>query len=204
MLGPCRKCGSAERNKWGQCPICKSAWYRTHKADVAASSTAWATANPDAREETLERSRLKKYGLTPEQYQALLEKQGGRCALCNEPFGRRVYIDHDHVTGVVRGLLHLKCNVGLGHFQDNPALLRAAAEYLENHTLTDLVVVAPRPVYRPGDGRYKVTDEMRVEIRRLREQGLSLGSIAKKVGLSRSWVQIVLKFEGGGSSITTS
>ncbi len=45
---------------------------------------------------------------------------------------RRPTLDHDHQTGAWRGLLCSRCNTGLGHFRDDPALLRSAAAYIEN------------------------------------------------------------------------
>jgi|SRR5580693_2995387 hypothetical protein len=80
-----------------------------------------------------------KYGLTPEQYDILLESQDGKCAICrreNNGFsqsGRLQHfaVDHDHANGRVRGLLCAKCNHGLGEFGDNADKLRAAIQYLE-------------------------------------------------------------------------
>ncbi len=60
--------------------------------------------------------------------------QDGRCAICDTttPRGRGTWhADHDHKTGLVRGLLCNACNVGLGFLKDDPVLLRKAAEYLE-------------------------------------------------------------------------
>lgn len=57
-----------------------------------------------------------------------------QCELC----GAREYlhVDHDHITGRIRGTLCVRCNTGLGKFGDNPARLRAAAAYLERGTLS--------------------------------------------------------------------
>jgi hypothetical protein len=79
---------------------------------------------------------LRKYHLTYQEYQKLLKKQHGRCALCGSKVsgdGRtsRLFIDHDHKTGEIRGLLCVTCNSGLGFFRENPDLLRKATEYLE-------------------------------------------------------------------------
>lgn len=73
------------------------------------------------------------YGLTLEQHAEMEERQGGLCALCGSPpFGnRRLDIDHDHTTGVIRGLLCSRCNTALGSFMDSPHLLQAAITYLE-------------------------------------------------------------------------
>jgi hypothetical protein len=74
--------------------------------------------------------RLKeKYGISREQFEEMLDDQGGRCLIC----GRkevRFCVDHDHESGVVRGLLCYRCNTGLGGFNDSPVLLQKAINYL--------------------------------------------------------------------------
>ena len=79
--------------------------------------------------------KLRKYGLTLEQYQALLEEQGGVCAACHLPpeEGRILVIDHCHDTGKIRGLLHNNCNVIVGMSREDSALLLRIAEYVEEH-----------------------------------------------------------------------
>ncbi len=66
----------------------------------------------------------RKYGLSPDAYDAMLVEQGGRCACCGEPFSgptkdgkRSVCVDHCHKTGRVRGLLCSGCNVAIGKFE---------------------------------------------------------------------------------------
>jgi len=72
-------------------------------------------------------------GITLEQYESILAAQDGLCAICgNPPNGQgRLHIDHDHETGMARGLLCSNCNPGLGYFKDDPERLRLAIEYLE-------------------------------------------------------------------------
>jgi len=73
------------------------------------------------------------YGITLDDYEALLTAQHGACAICGatEPGGRgRFHIDHCHDKGGVRGLLCANCNQGLGKFKDSPSLLYKAAAYL--------------------------------------------------------------------------
>lgn len=94
-----------------------------------ARATAWNKANPDKRKAMQQRARLKQYGLTAEEYQALLEAQDHACAICREPDPPA--IDHCHRTGRVRGLLCHKCNKGIGLLRDDPETLRIAASYLE-------------------------------------------------------------------------
>lgn len=75
-------------------------------------------------------TRLKnRYGLSQDQFNQMLEDQDGTCAICTKP---AVVVDHDHSTGLVRGILCPQCNSGLGFFGDNAVLLSKAAEYLDN------------------------------------------------------------------------
>lgn len=82
------------------------------------------------------------YGITLEEYDALMERQQKRCAICRTEFapegcspqeaqGRQACVDHDHKTKTVRGLLCFHCNTVLGKVHDDPDVLRAAAAYLE-------------------------------------------------------------------------
>ena len=80
------------------------------------------------------RSYLKrKYGLTIEQYDAMLEAQGGVCAICKQPRpeNRTLHVDHDHETGEIRGLLCFRCNNALGDFEEQYELFQKAADYLD-------------------------------------------------------------------------
>jgi recombination endonuclease VII len=70
------------------------------------------------------------YGISLEDYDAMLKRQGGVCAICRKRSAERLCVDHCHVTRKVRGLLCRKCNFGLGHFSDDPDLVEAAAAYL--------------------------------------------------------------------------
>lgn len=73
-----------------------------------------------------------KFGLTPEEYDAILAAQGGVCALCERPPmpGISLHVDHDHGTGEIRGLLCVRCNNALGLFREDPDLLERAARYV--------------------------------------------------------------------------
>lgn len=80
----------------------------------------------------------KNYGITQEDYEVLLEKQNGVCAICkqNRPYkGEFMCVDHDHTTGAVRGILCSNCNKAIGLLQDSPDLLKSAIEYLIGRTI---------------------------------------------------------------------
>lgn len=74
----------------------------------------------------------RQYGITVEQYEAMLAKHDGGCWVCGRLPGKsRLAVDHDHATGSVRGLLCWWCNKGLAHYHDRADLMRRAADYLE-------------------------------------------------------------------------
>lgn len=76
-----------------------------------------------------------KYGVTREQWQEMFDKQGGRCAGCMMPFGierhNRPCVDHNHETGVFRGLLCHECNRALGLLKENITTLQTLLLYLQ-------------------------------------------------------------------------
>ena len=82
-------------------------------------------------------AKLKKnYNITIQQYEMMLKSQNGVCAICSQSEIekdnkkgkiKRLAVDHNHLTGEIRGLLCVNCNRGIGHFQDNSELLRKAA-----------------------------------------------------------------------------
>jgi recombination endonuclease VII len=73
----------------------------------------------------------RRYGITADEADLMLDAQNGLCAICEA--APAAHVDHDHDAGTVRQLLCFNCNGGLGQFKDNPALLRAAADYVERH-----------------------------------------------------------------------
>lgn len=76
----------------------------------------------------------RRYGLSQEQYNAILADQGGKCAICEtEDFhgpGKKPHVDHNHVTGKVRGLLCIHCNILIGMARDSAAYFDVAKAYL--------------------------------------------------------------------------
>ncbi|MEY2423977.1 MAG: hypothetical protein QOI95_4044 [Acidimicrobiaceae bacterium] len=74
------------------------------------------------------------FGITADDVDAMIEKQGGKCIICGRTPERLAswHVDHCHDTGVVRGILCIDCNQGIGKFHEDPERLRAAADYLES------------------------------------------------------------------------
>lgn len=104
----------------------KEASYERNRADRVA--------NPDKYRKYDRNKSLKRHGITADDYEAMLNQQGGVCAICKRvPQGKHgFHLDHDHETGRIRGILCRCCNTALGHFQDNLAGLLAAVSYLKN------------------------------------------------------------------------
>lgn len=95
---------------------------------------------------------LRNYGITLEQYDAMLALQGGGCACCgtSENGEKPLFIDHDHATGAIRGILCHDCNAGIGALGDSIDGVRRALSYLERVAIAapvygDRPCVNPRP-----------------------------------------------------------
>jgi hypothetical protein len=113
-----------------KCLANSRAYYREHKDEIRERRKIWRKArraDPDYR--TDERLRYK-YGLTLADYRRMVEAQQGLCAICFTQPAERLRVDHDHATRQVRGLLCAKCNLGLGHFEDDLLVLLSAANFL--------------------------------------------------------------------------
>ena len=97
---------------------------------------AWYEANKERIIKRVLTTRMKRlYGITPVDYAQMLVQQGYRCAICGmEDWANlhgKLYPDHDHSTGKIRGLLCHQCNIALGAAGDNVSRLKAMIEYLE-------------------------------------------------------------------------
>lgn len=115
------------------------AWHATNRERVKETHQKWKEANAKHIREYGRRASLKStYGITPEQYQAILISQGGGCAICGTPENKgnkrrhkALAVDHDHNTGAVRGILCHACNLAVGILGDNVELLKKATDYLQ-------------------------------------------------------------------------
>jgi len=91
--------------------------------------------DPETKERKRRAALKHKYGITVEQYDSMLESQGGVCASCGLGEVRKetenLAVDHDHKTGQVRALLCQKCNTALGLLDDDPLKISALLEYIK-------------------------------------------------------------------------
>jgi hypothetical protein len=85
------------------------------------------------REEIRIRQRMRRHGISKAMFDALSEKQGGVCAICGKADwnGKGPCLDHDHITGKLRGLLCRNCNLALGIIADDPKIAQAMVDYLK-------------------------------------------------------------------------
>lgn len=120
------KCKTEKFNMSVSCRKCNSVEKRQRRLN----------GRPERNKEQERAHNLKSnYGLTVEEYDVLLEKQGRGCAVCGSLDSKTtrtkyLFVDHCHKTGEIRGLLCHKCNVALGLFEDNIEVLEKATAYL--------------------------------------------------------------------------
>jgi hypothetical protein len=113
-------------------PILRSACKRCNSEQAMQ----WHVDNPGRTVSQKRKLSLARYGLTPDEYNAMLDRQGGVCAVCGAAARRahardmRLVVDHHHETGQVRGLLCHRCNRAIGLLADDPVLMRRAIGYL--------------------------------------------------------------------------
>ena len=81
---------------------------------------------------------LRTYGLEWEDYQSILKKQNYKCGICRCNF-KKICVDHDHKTGIIRGLLCYRCNEGLGKLRDNYQTVSSASRYLGRVEWSELI-----------------------------------------------------------------
>jgi hypothetical protein len=87
----------------------------------------------------------RRYGITGADFDAMVEVQGGTCAVCDQ---KPEHVDHDHKTGKVRGILCFNCNQALGNVRDDPAVLQELINYLRRHRAQ---LIGPVDEYAPPE-----------------------------------------------------
>lgn len=132
----CKSCNLAEKKQR----------YQADPAKHIAGVTRWREANrerfnayqrrnnarPERKRALRDQYYRRTFGISADEFDALLDTQGGGCAICGKRPERvaSLHLDHCHETGAIRGILCLSCNQGIGQFGDDPGLLDAAAGYL--------------------------------------------------------------------------
>ena len=114
------------RRRMGQCRDCRASTRVTRKGKPR---------TPQAAQKRRQENLKARYGITEEQYEAMLAAQGGGCAICTALFGdtvstRRLAVDHCHTSGRVRALLCTRCNRALGQYE---VIREQADEYLARY-----------------------------------------------------------------------
>ena len=123
-------------------------YYKANTAKVKAKAKLWRDSHKVEVQERYERSKHrfgittaeKRYGLEKGEYLQMLDRQGSKCAICHITYddhlvetGKRLAVDHCHVTGKNRELLCNNCNLGIGHLKDNTLSMHNAIQYIKKH-----------------------------------------------------------------------
>lgn len=152
--GECRDCSKTRRKEWAKKNPDKVAEYRKtwERKNPEKKREIWRKAHHKNKDERNAKSKSRyharkadvwakeiesKYGITADEYSARLENQGGGCACCGakqNASGKRLFVDHCHETGRIRGILCHNCNAGIGALGDNVEGLERAIEYLKGQT----------------------------------------------------------------------
>lgn len=110
------------------------------------------TGNPRGRrrvrreyEDSRDRHLDTKYGMTKADYAEMRKEQGGSCAICTKPC-KKMVVDHDHVTGQIRGLLCMGCNSAIGKLGDTPEGVQRAVDYLVRGKASTRIAKKPERV----------------------------------------------------------
>ncbi len=107
-------------------------WQRENPERVLATRRL-RNAHPERKRKQRDTYYRRTYGISADEADEILTAQNGRCAICKQPAPERLgsmHLDHDHVTGQIRGFLCVSCNQGLGQFREDPSLLLRAVVYL--------------------------------------------------------------------------
>lgn len=137
VCNECKACSSRRSKLWNTInrehrSMVGHNWYVKNKERLSELSRKWRQSNPEKILSYTLKHSLKRYGLTPKDFEQLISSQSGKCAVCKVTFTKisPPCVDHCHKTGTVRGLLCKKCNFMLGLANDSPSLLKAASNYL--------------------------------------------------------------------------
>jgi hypothetical protein len=107
--------------------------YQKHRERRVAAVRKYRKSHREEYQLVIKKWRLKHYfGLSIEDFTAMVKKQNGRCAICGMPPGNKgLCVDHDHASGENRGLLCQTCNTGIGLLKEDPKIMKNAIAYLK-------------------------------------------------------------------------
>ena len=141
---------SKANGRVSRCRTCQATWRANNREALTAAKQRYRAAHPERIKERNRvyqaanadhiraKARRWRYGITAEEFDILVEGQGGGCAICRTPLAElrphTVHVDHDHGRGLqaVRGILCGSCNRAIGALRDDPDLMRRAATYVES------------------------------------------------------------------------
>jgi hypothetical protein len=123
---------NAKANKDGKVTRCKPCVKQLNlewqAKNPEKARSAWRTAEAKSRDNL--QSRARKYGLTKQELQVLIDQADGKCEICGRKPFRWLVVDHCHNTQIVRGMLCEGCNQAIGLFQEDTDSMQSAIEYL--------------------------------------------------------------------------
>jgi hypothetical protein len=132
----------------GECKACFAArakvWYGKNREKAIANAAAWRKANleraratrrarsPLIRERTRDQHLRRTFGISSEEYDSMLARQGGVCAVCRQPpkADESFHVDHHDERGGIRGVLCVRCNNALGQLREDVDVAERAVDYL--------------------------------------------------------------------------
>lgn len=133
----CGQCAREKARKGGTYHERKRLWLIANREEYAAKRKTWPS-RLTKRTATENRRKLlrRKYALTVDEFDNMLARQMGVCCICKEENtgGRPLFVDHDHASGQVRGLLCHRCNVAVGSIRDSRAHFERIIDYIDVHS----------------------------------------------------------------------
>ena len=120
---------------------------RQQEASKKSNAIRWANETPEEKELRAYKNYKcylkRKYNLTPDQLQKMIDEQNGVCTICKDPKcqskNKKLCVDHNHKTGRVRGILGQKCNSAIGMVRENPEILKRIIMYLFKHETFEIL-----------------------------------------------------------------
>ena len=179
----CKDC-KAERERRGEPEPLQSKMRKIQKDSGGRCASHFLQVRRERKGSAHEKRVIKIYGLQPGQYNQIYVRQGGTCAICRRARGiaRNLAVDHDHATGLVRGLLCSRCNEMLGHLRDDIETAQRVIAYLRYPPARSLGIRALHQDFRKEE-----RDGDQVRLRELPEAGDRHQEQSVQESLERRW-----------------